>query len=491
MDELFVRNIIGVFFFYGLAFFSMGFAVLLEVSHSSQLDYAQALKPLGAFGLVHGIHELFEMGLLFHNLVTGYVEPVWVGYLRILLLAVSFLLLIYFGIRLILGPGKVRLKVILMSAIILVWYFGLILVLNQPLPTQAQQIAADVYTRYSLAIPGAALTAWGLILQSRSLKKYGMQRFSLDVTIAAVAFALYGGIGQLFVAQSTIFPSIYLNSTLFMNIFGFPIQGFRALMAIIAAVFVIHSLRVFDEENRLRIQVLSDAQKADENRLNDLRSELLLRTVSAQELERKRIARELHDDTGQTLTALGLGLQGMSTMIPKNPTRAIQQADQLRVLAADGLRNLQTLVSGLHPPQLDELGLAAALRSYAQEVNDLHPISVTVCGTVNEADITDEIRLTLFRIAQEAITNALRHSGASEVVVKMEEHDSEIQLSVEDEGIGFDVEKVLSGGGKHCLGLLGMVERANLIGGNCQIVSAPGAGTTVSVRIECDKPHEG
>ena len=483
MDELFTRNIIVVFFFYGLAFFSMGLAVLLEVSHSSQLDYAQALKPLGVFGLVHGAHEWFEMGLLFNSLVTGEPEPTWVGYLRVVLLAVSFLFLIYFGIRLIIGPGKVRMKVILMTAIILIWYIGLVIVLGQPLPSQDQLIIADVYTRYSLAIPGAALTAWGLLLQRSTLKKYGMQRFSLDVTIAAIAFALYGGIGQLFVSASAIFPSTYLNSTLFLNIFGFPIQGFRALMAIVAAIFIIHSLRIFDEENRQRLQALSEAQKTDEKRLNELRSELLLRTVSAQELERTRIARDLHDDTGQTLTALGLGLQGMAQMIPKNPPRAVQQARQLQQLATDGLSNLQRLVSGLHPPQLDELGLASALRAYAQEINELKQLNVTVVGSVDETGISNEVRLTIFRIVQEAITNAIRHSGASKAVIRIGEVNSEFQLSVEDDGQGFDVEKTLGGSEKNCLGLLGMIERASLIGGNCQIHSLFNVGTTVVVRF--------
>jgi signal transduction histidine kinase len=324
-------------------------------------------------------------------------------------------------------------------------------------------------------------------MQRSKLKKSGMQRFSLDVTIAAIAFALYGGIGQLFVTQSSIFPSTYLNSTLFLNIFGFPIQAFRALMAIIAAIFIIHSLRVFDEENRRRLQALSDAQKADEKRLNELRSELLLRTVNAQELERRRIARELHDDTGQTLTALGLGLQGMSQTIPKNPERAVEQANQLQELATDGLSNLQRLVSGLHPPQLDELGMMAALRGYAEEVNQLKKTRITVTGSVNEQGIADEIRLTIFRITQEAITNALRHSNASQVKVNIREDESEVQVTIEDNGQGFDVPAVLNGSPKNCLGLLGMIERATLIGGSCQIRSAPGIGTTVEVRFKRER----
>jgi signal transduction histidine kinase len=484
MDEVFARNISLVFFFYGLAFFSMGLAVLLEISHSSQLDFAQALKPLAAFGLVHGAHEWFEMILIVHNLLTGHVEAIWVYYVRLVMLAVSFFLLVIFGIRLILGPGRKRLKLILLLTIALLWYLGLVFVLNKPLPTREQLIAADVYTRYALAIPGAALTAWGLILQSNTFKKMGMGRFSLDLTIAAIAFALYGGIGQLFVSQSNIFPSGVLNSSLFLNFFGFPIQAFRAVMAIVAAIFIIHSLRVFDEENRSRIQALSEAQKADEKRLNELRSELLHRTVNAQELERKRIARELHDETGQTLTALGLGLHGLAETIPKNPQKAIQQAGQLQSLATNGLANLQGLVSGLHPPQLDELGFVAAVRGYTEELSILSNVHILISGSVNESTMPEAVRLTMFRITQEAINNAVRHADASQVKVLISDDDSEIHLIVMDDGQGFDVENTLQGEAKKCLGLLGMIERTSLIGGTCQIKSGPGMGTIVEVRIK-------
>jgi signal transduction histidine kinase len=485
MADFFTNNIILVFFFYGLAFFSMGLAVLLEIGHSSELDFARALRPLAAFGLIHGCHEWFEMGLIIQTRLTGKVEPEWVFYLRLILLSTSFLMLIAFGTRLIIGPGKTRPFWIMMGAISLLWGAGLLIILNSPYPDRSQLIAADVYTRYALAIPGAALTCWGLILQGRSLSKAGMKKYAIDVWIAAGAFALYGGIGQLFASPSVLFPSVYLNSEVFLRWIGFPIQGFRALMAIIAAIFIIRSLRAFDEENRRRIQALSEAQRAEQNRLQALRAELLHRTVQAQEQERQRIARELHDETGQTLTALGLGLNGIAQTIPNNPQRAIQQSKHLQELAANGLTDLQRMVSGLHPPQLDELGLLPALRWYAQEVNVYYHLPVTVTSSVPEEGISAEARLTIFRIAQEAVTNAIRHAGADKVMIDLEEHDSEICLRVEDDGQGFDVDAVMGGDELNFLGLLGMIERATLIGGDCQIQSRRGKGTVVEVKFNC------
>jgi signal transduction histidine kinase len=109
------------------------------------------------------------------------------------------------------------------------------------------------------------------------------------------------------VAPSNVFPSNFLNAENFLGWFGFPIQFFRSVMACIAAIAIISSLRAFEEETRRQIETLSNAQLAEHKRLELLRGELLRRTVRAQELERQRIARELHDELGQTLTALSAG----------------------------------------------------------------------------------------------------------------------------------------------------------------------------------------
>ncbi len=484
MEEFFSRNIIGVFFFYGLAFYSMGLAIFLEVSNSPESEFAHALLPLAGFGLVHGSHEWLEMGLITYAHLTGEVEPGWVYYLRLLLLAISFLLLITFGLRLILGQSRRRLRVVMLGAVIVLWGIGLLLVLDVAEPTREQLIAADVYTRYSLAVPGAVLTTWGLILQRSRFQKTDLPQFGNDVIIAAVAFALYGGVGQLFAAPSSIFPSSFLNSNLFLELFGFPIQVFRALMAIFAAIFIIRSLRAFDTESRRRIRELRAAQTAEQQRIQALRAELLHRTVQAQELERQRIARDLHDETGQTLTALGLGLRGLAGTINTHPERAASQAQQLEELAARGLSELQRMVYGLRPPQLDELGLAAGLRWYTQEVNQRFNHPITFSTSVDDAGLSDEIRLTVFRIAQEAITNAIRHADASLITVNLEGSGSELELCIVDDGHGFDVDGVLAREECSCLGLLGMIERASLIGAQCRIRSTIGEGTTVEVRFK-------
>ncbi len=463
----------------------MGLAVFLEVSHSSELDFATALKPLAGFGLVHGCHEWFEMFILIDPEVVNGSNYIWINIVRLIMLASSFLMLISFGARLIAGPGRNQFQWTMLIIVIIIWLLGLLWIINVKHSESNQIIAADVYTRYALAIPGAALTMWGLLLQRQKFIQMGMRSFGRDVAIAALAFGLYGGIGQLFTAPSTIFPSSFLNADAFIRWFGFPVQVFRAAIACVAAIFVIRSLRAFEEENNRRIELMREIQLTERHHLENLRAELLHRTVKAQEAERQRIAHELHDETGQTLTALGLGLRGLTECIATNPQRAAQQAKQLESVAVAGLEELQHLVGGLHPPQLDDLGLTAALRWYAEEVNQKFglPVRIITHGTPFELPL--DVRTVFFRIAQEAITNIVRHADADQGTINLKFSDSRIIMQILDDGRGFDKEAVLGSGGPFPhWGLLGMMERAKLIGGDWQISSKPGKGTIVEVSIQ-------
>jgi signal transduction histidine kinase len=485
MTEFFTNNIIIIYFFYGLSFFVMGFAVMLEFGHSSKLDFARALRPLIGFGLIHGSHEWFEMFLLIRDRISGPYAAAWVLPVRLTALAASFLFLIAFGARLITGVEKRRLYIAMLSTITAIWIIGLLgVVFNESSPS-IRAVATDVYTRYALAIPGAALTVWGLLIQRRKFIQLRMSSFGNDVLVAAVAFGLYGGIGQLFASPSIIFPSSYLNTEVFLQWFGFPVQVFRAVVAIIAATFITRSLRAFEAESNQRIEELRAAQLAEQGRLEQLRAELLHRTVIAQESERQRIARELHDETGQTLTALGMGLRGMSETILTNHTRAIEQAGQLERLAMDGVEELQRLVSGLHPPQLDDLGLLAALRWYSADVSRHTGIVIDLVNSGTKPKISSDIRAVVFRIAQEAINNVIRHAEASRIDIQLEYTENNIYLRVYDNGKGFNTDSMWKKkpGEPTAWGLLGMVERASLVGGSCNILSNPGKGTLIEVNV--------
>ncbi len=462
----------------------MGLAILLETGRSSQYEFGQALKPLGIFGLVHGIHEWYEMFFIIYPELLLVWSP-WITATRIVLLAVSFFMLVVFGSRLIIGPERLKPRLIMMSIVIMLWLFGLIWVNFQETTLPERALSSDVYTRYALAIPGAALTAWGLWIQRQKFGQRSMQTYGRDLAFAAVAFLLYGIIGQLFAAPSELFPSTILNVNSFMRWFGFPVQVFRGAMAVLIAIFMIRSLRSFEVENQQQLEELREAQLAERRRLSEIRAELLRHTVRAQESERQRIARELHDQTGQHLTALGMGLRALEDNIATNPQKAIQQAHQLEKFATDGIQDLQHVITGLRPPQLDELGLLAALRWMANDFSQQYHLPIEVTNQGNRIELPDDARIVFFRIAQEALLNVVRHANASSARIHLENLDPKITLSIEDDGEGFNADIALHTDQKYpSWGLLGMVERSVLVGADLEIDSSPGKGTRITVSLE-------
>ena len=180
--------------------------------------------------------------------------------------------------------------------------------------------------------------------------------------------------------------------------------------------------------------------------------ELLRRTVRAQELERQRIARELHDEIGQTLTALGMGLRAISDSASSKPERVNKQARELQGVVDTGLSGLQNLIMGLHPPQLDDFGLMAALRWFSAQVKDRFGLTVTVTSRGDETDLAEEVRTVLYRIVQESIINVIRHANADHADVLVVFDEDEVNIRVEDNGCGFDVDAALNQPGTSMLG---------------------------------------
>jgi signal transduction histidine kinase len=214
-----------------------------------------------------------------------------------------------------------------------------------------------------------------------------------------------------------------------------------------------------------------------------LRSDLLRQIVTAQEAERQRIARELHDETGQSLTAIGLGLRGVQSTFKTNPLLAQQQLRELESHAGRAIDELRRLVSDLRPSQLDDLGLVAALRWYTQEVETRAGIKITL-ETQGRRTLTPTLSTVLFRIAQEALTNVVRHAKAKHAWVHLCLEATAVHLSVRDDGQGFDPKRELAHrNSRAAWGLIGMQERATLVGGSVDVISSTGHGTEVTVIV--------
>jgi signal transduction histidine kinase len=222
---------------------------------------------------------------------------------------------------------------------------------------------------------------------------------------------------------------------------------------------------------------------AEQERSERDRNDLLRMLAIAQEEERRRLSRELHDEVGQHLTALGLELRMMSELAPAGSELA-DRAAQLREMASRLGHELHSIAVRLRPRALDDFGLEAALTSYAEEWSKQHGIPLDVHASTEGARLPPGIESAVYRIAQEALTNVARHSGASRASLVVERRDGQLYLIVEDDGRGFDPsEPNTASGDRLGLGMLGIRERTALLGGTMEIESARGMGTSIFVRL--------
>ncbi len=656
----------------------MGLFVWVESGRASSFRLARAMGPLAGFGIIHGLHEWIEM---FQNMPNAYLLPAWVlsDNLRMIHLVLSFTLLLIFGIRLIYTnhpqARHEKLFVTLVTGSLLLLWGGSIFITKRVYQLDETELltAVDVLARYTLGIPGAILTAWAIYIEQQSFRRHGLTKSGNDLLRAAMALLLYGLIGQIFVKSSLLFPSNIVNSDLFLQTFGIPVQMFRAFAATVMAIFVVRALRGFEferqqnlmEANEARMAAQSKAlaiqQQAQEEtqRLNQdltaalhdltllfdfsrglamtldrdklvntavshivkaltwvdgaailwqdrdssplniissngylttseelypdsittlgkaviqyrealrlykgetnllesgplprtrfsiglplmrqelitgafvlqintaatslshneikllhtlagqlsiaienatlyqevqareiLRGELLHQIVSAQEHERQRIARELHDGTGQMLTAMGLGFAAAASSTLTNPQLASEQLTTLKKMTMEALQELRDLIADLRPSVLDDLGLIPALQSQIKAfdqrmTNAGQPIHATINVNGRVHRLHPDIETTAFRIIQEALSNVAKHAQATEVHVQLNYREPCLNLVISDNGCGFDTEIHFSGTTtRHAWGLLGMQERVALVGGHFKIQSQPGSGTIIDV----------
>jgi signal transduction histidine kinase len=201
------------------------------------------------------------------------------------------------------------------------------------------------------------------------------------------------------------------------------------------------------------------------------------RVVEAQEQERARLARELHDETGQALTSILLGLKSLEEAADTDEGRASVTA--LRELVVTTLRDVRGLAVELRPAALDDFGLVPALERLADTFREKTGLNVALEAQLGDGRLDPTLETTLYRIVQEALTNVLKHAEAQHVSISLVRKDGSISAVVEDDGRGFTPEAPP----REALGLVGMRERVGLVGGRISIESAPGAGTTLAVEV--------
>jgi two-component system sensor histidine kinase UhpB len=352
----------------------------------------------------------------------------------------------------------------------------------------------DALARYFLAVPSGLLAAWALQARAVQVQRENRPGLVSFFRWSALGFGLYG-LTQLLVSPLDMFPARYLNNQVFLSIFGFPVQVVRAGMALLITINLLRAIQLVEREREAqlfaaqqdRLEALELIQRELVER-EAMRRELLRHTVIAQEDERARIARELHDETAQFLTALSLNLATLKNSVGLEPA-SIQILDRLQSLSREMAQGVHRMVHALRPAQLDDLGLVAAL----QYLGDLEKnragliVSLKVEGQRQRLDPL--VETVLFRVAQEALTNVARHSKCDRATIHLCYTPQQVVLSVRDEGIGFRLN-----GKKHLFGkwgLAGMRERAESVGGELKVSSHPGHGTVVEILVPIGESTQG
>lgn len=497
--------IIPIYFFYGLAFYSMGLALFVESGRASELGFARSMRLLAGFGLLHGLHEwldFLDRSLYIYNQSA---LPLWLQWLRVAVLATSFIALVAFGENLRAADRRDRVRTWLVVLAVL-WYAGsCVVVQSMTQLDEARWIAVcDVLARYVLGIPASVLAGLVLFRQRKSIQHLQTGRFDLHFTLAAVSILIYGLVGQVFVQETVIFPATVINQNLFLAIAGFPIQLLRAGIAVVLSVSMIGVLRVLEVENEQRLAAVEQNRREELSRLNaslqaseaearELLAELkkrdtfrtgfLQQVTAAQESERQRIARELHDGTGQMLTGLALGLRGLSLQVHKNPDLVVKRLSELETMATTTIGELRALIQDLRPPQLDDMGLIPAIRSMLERVKatGAPPFDLKIAG--DPYPLPAEVETILFRVVQEGVTNITKHAHATQAAVCLDYSDG-VRVCVCDNGVGCDPALIRNPSPtRQAWGLVGIEERVNLINATWTLESEPNKGTRLQVYL--------
>ena len=217
-------------------------------------------------------------------------------------------------------------------------------------------------------------------------------------------------------------------------------------------------------------------QKLAEEALSTVSQKL----IEAQEQERSRIARELHDDINQRLALLGIGLQRMQQDLPCSAIELSGRIADAWQAVRDLANDVQNLSHQLHSPKLELLGLVSAAASFCRELSDQKGVEIDFKFEDMPKELTQEVSLPLFRVLQEALQNSIKHSGSRRIQVSLRQEANEVELAVHDSGVGFELEEAIKGRG---LGLTSMIERLKVANGRLSIDSDPQHGTRLHARV--------
>ncbi len=208
-----------------------------------------------------------------------------------------------------------------------------------------------------------------------------------------------------------------------------------------------------------------------------------LQVIKAQEEERKRVAREIHDGPAQSMANVVLRVEFCEKLLDLNPEKIRDELRELKGIVRNNLQDVRKIIFNLRPMTVDDLGIVPALRRYIEDFRQKNDIYIEMNVYGRETRLEPVIEIALFRLIQEALNNVVKHARASKVNVTVEIKPDWVKAGVEDDGVGFDVERYLAGRPADSFGLISMKERTDLLGGEMNLDSKPGEGTRLTFKV--------
>jgi signal transduction histidine kinase len=447
-----------IYFIYGLVFFILGIAIILQTRQSSQLDLARSLRWLAAFGIAHAFHE---WGDLFIPIQAVYLGPEVLRLLYILhlmLLALSFGFLFEFGSALFF-TGQQRQWLHWLTGLVLVGWL-IVLFFNIPSTITDERpwrYTANALARYFIGLPGGLLAAYGLRHHTMlRIKPLNVPNIVRTLQVAGIALAGYALLAGLIPPPVDFFPGNILNRVTFTEWVGIPPLVFRSLTGLVIAIALIRALEVFDVVTQRRIEELEQNQ--------------IIRA------ERERLARELHDGAIQKVYTAGLLVESAARLADANSEVGLRLEKSVIVLN-DAIADLRRNLSELHGASPSETKtLPELLQQMAENPHFTSMVNITL-----NTDLLENKKLSPMRashvsaLVNEALANTVRHAQAKNVVLRGVDLGKQLKIEISDDGIGIPPEPKVS------YGLRNMRDRARLLNGELQFANSK--GTTVILTI--------
>lgn len=459
--EFFKLNRELILFVYGLGFFVLGLAIILQVQQSSRLELARSLRWLAAFGITHAFNE---WGDLFIPIQAKYLNPASVTFLSIIqliLLAVSFVCLFEFGIsvlRPVRGINWLRGVPALLLTIWACFIFFVLLPFEPDL--ESWHHTANALSRYFIGFPGGMLAAYGLRVHAiKRIKPLNVPEIFNTLRVVGVSLGIYAVLGGLFPPPVNFFPGNLINTQTFASAVGIPLIIFRTLISLVIVISVIRSLEVFSLETQRKIEELEQQQ-----------------IINA---EHERLARELHDGAIQKVYTAGLLVESAARLTDPKSELGIRLERAVTVLN-DSIADLRHNLAELHRNEIthSDESLIRALERLAENPHYNTLINISLDLKLPADRSLSPVRTGhVYAIFNEAFSNIVRHANARNVKIQAQDLGERLRISVHDDGSG------IASGARPGYGLRNMRDRSRLLNGELHFSDPSIKGTTVTLEI--------